>query len=175
MESKVNYDKIRLILSKFFKLTNNEKEKLPSVLSQGFLDFFTYLTEEYVIVSFITEKEGVKVKKLTNEGYPPYPGLIAPKNIKQKVAFNVVTSKNNMFNNINVKKYYAFKIDVDSTLILIDFKHLIDVVQIGLYEYNIEFAFILTFGTEITPDNFYIFLEELVDYFLLRWESTNVR
>lgn len=100
MEEKINVEKLKLILSKFLKVPDKEKVKLPDVLTQRFLDFFTNLTEDYVIISFLTEKEKRKVKRLTNEGYPPYPGLIAPKKFDKKVAFNVETSKNIMLLNL---------------------------------------------------------------------------
>ena len=160
-------------MGKLLRISPNIQQKFPEILTTKKLDFLVYSTQDYILIAFLSESERRKIDKLIKNNVHPFPALIAPKEYEGAVAFNIQNSKNNIFANNKISNLYSFKLGSDSTFIVYNHSQSNIITDLGQYEYIISLAFIISFGDVININNFYNYLDELVDFFILKWGSRN--
>jgi hypothetical protein len=143
---------------------------LPSVLTQPKVQIYTLFTEKYFILAFFNNTEWAKIRDFRERGITPLPFLIKPADNTRTTPFNVQNSKNILFRSNQVKNQYAFTIGDNSTVLIIEHKQVIESEELTT-DYTIGLAYLVSFGEEITPNNFYNYLQDLVAYSFKVWRS----
>jgi hypothetical protein len=168
-------DKARELVEKRLLQNPSELAKfLPSILSDPHITPFTYLTEKYFILALVQRKEKEQLKKLVEQGLPPFPYLIKPEGVSGTSAFGIKNSRNSFITNCTVKDAFSMSLGKDSTVVLCSHKQ-INETQKGLEKYNIEIAYVISFGDEIKQYNLLDFLEDLIAYSIKQWKQEYVK
>lgn len=164
-----------LVKNRLLLVPEEIRRFLPPVLSKPKVGLFTYPTDTYFILAFVDAVERERIQKLTEKGYHPFPGLIKPHTGNSvSVAFKLANSRNVLIQANTVKNLFSFSLGKDCTLILRDHKQSINTKELGIYEYTINLAYIISFGDEINSDNLYDYVEDLIAYSFKQWRSGNV-
>jgi hypothetical protein len=165
-----NRNKLTPILNKL--LTDPEIAKyLPTVLTESEVHILTILSDTFFVMAFFNNSEWAKIVEFRKRGLrPPLPGLIKPKNVSGSSVFRIEKSKNFLFRDNKVKNQFSFSLGKDATILLIDHSQSIDLEKLTA-NYVIGLAYLVSFGDEITSDNFYEYLEDLVAFSFKVWRS----
>lgn len=165
-----NRNRLNSILNNLF--VNPDIVKfLPKVLTEPAVHILSILSEKYFLLAFFNESEWAKVKEFRERGLqPPLPSLIRPETDSGPSVFNIEKSKNSLFRNNQVNDLYSFSLGKDSTILLIDHRQSVKSKELTV-DYTIGLAYLVSFGDEITSNNFYDYLEDLIAYSYKEWRS----
>jgi hypothetical protein len=162
---------IDIIDRRLFRVSPEVLKLFPPILSGQIKGIFSICTENYFILCIIDPEDMKRIDELTKLNYHPFPGLISePPNIGG--AFHLKNSRNNIFQSCTVVNSPSFILEEDNTLVLINHNQSINSVEKGPYEYNIKLAYIISFGNEITFQNIYEIIDELIAYSVKHWTET---
>jgi len=140
------------------------KRCLPKVLQQDDVTVFTFLTETYFVLSFANPQETERIEELIRAGKDPFPGLIT--NTGRSI-FRTDRSKNTMVGEMTGDGY-SFSLGKDSTIVLYNYRQ-----KLGSIVYDIDLAYIVSFGDEINPHNLLYYLEDLIAYSIKTWKHSH--
>ena len=173
MEIKIDQRRLDSIVNQLFKTLSDIKHPIPSVLPKS-PTAFTLLTNRYFLLAFLDDVVKKKIKQYMKEGNHPFPGLIAPEYGTFKSAFKLDNTRNAIFDCNKVKNMFSFSLGNDSTLIIYDHNVFINTEAFGNFDYTVPLAYLLSFGTEISRENFYDYLEDLIEFSFMHWRSRDV-
>jgi len=162
--------KLRSIIEKRLFAPLCEINKLfPPPLCEPQFSVITIHTEDYFILCFVDPDEKKRIDDLMDKNYYPFPGLIcteAPP-ISPIILEN---ARNVIFHSCTAYFEPSFILKKDSTVILINYKQHVNTVEMGEYHYNIKLAYLISFGNELTFDNIYETIDELLAYSVKQWD-----
>ncbi len=173
MDKAILDNKVRELVER--RLLENPPELvkfLPPILSVAQVTTFTYLTNEYFILALVKRKEKEQLKKLVEQGLPPFPYLIKPNGAIGTTAFGINNSRNMFINSCTVENAFSMSLGKDSTVILCNHKQL-NKTKTGIHEYTIELAYVISFGDEIKQYNLLDFLDDLMAYSIKQWKQNH--
>ena len=170
LKIKLDHEKIDVITDKLLHV--KYYENLPDVFSKPKIAF-TLLTQKYFLLAILDETSNNRISMYMKENNHPFPGLIALPITDVKTGFVLNNSKFSLFENTKVVNRFSFKLGVDSTAILSNHYVSINTDVLDSFNYNIELLYLISFGSEITLDNFYEYLDELIDFSFTYWKSNN--
>jgi hypothetical protein len=152
------------------RIPKTEYQRIPDVLTEpGQTTYSLLITDEFAMVNFTNSDERNRLSEIEKRGLFPYPGLIKPDPIKMASAFRFEKTKNVMLEKCSVNNMYSLSLGKDSTIVLRDHKQSIKTEELNLYVYTIKLAYIISFGDQITHNNFYDLLKELMLYSFRQW------
>jgi hypothetical protein len=157
-----------LVKEKLLKAPGEVKKTLPPILSRSDAVPFFYDGEFYCILAIVTKDELKKLKALVKNGESPFPYLVKPKNVRKPVAIAFTKSRYALVDHVSVKDMFSFSIGEDCTIILNSFTQVVTISKDVDYDYTIDFAYLISFGEEITKNNLSEFVEELIAYSIQR-------
>ena len=102
----------------------------------------------------------------------PFPGLITTSQ-ESPAAFVLSGSRFGSMIGNTVKNSNSFLIGPDTSFVAIDHTQSVNTVEVGEVTYKISLAYFLSFGVEITHDNAYQNLEELIVYSIKVWRKSH--
>jgi len=174
---KEHIDKNRIkeiIKRRLIKIPSKVRKIFPEILSQPKISIKIIITKSYVLIVFLGPEENDRRKKdLIRKKLSTFPGLIAKDN-KSKAAFRL-EGKNTLITSCTIGNMFSLSLGKDSTAILCDHKQVLDTEEFGHYEYNIELAYVISFGDEINQDSVYKYFDELVAYSIDQWRIEHGR
>jgi len=168
----LSQNKINSTVKRILSSSPEIKEKGPSIISQKPVLAFQVMTDDYFLLAILDKDTMKRVKEFLKRKIDPFPGLIAPNDVKG-VAIRLEKSKYGYFTGNHVNNLYSFSLGKDCTFILMDHHVSINIKNIGHIEYVIDLAYIISFGEEINYKNVYSYLNELVTYTLKQWGDGN--
>ena len=172
--NEIDTSRIEDIVSKYLiGLSAYEKKTLPPIVSKSSARLFTFQTDAYLIVSIIEQREENRLSKLQEKRISPFPELIKPSFISAQAAFALEKSKNVLIENCSVRNMFSLSLGKDCTVILHNHKQSVKDKKIGVSEYTIELAFIVSYGNEIDVHSVYEYVKNLVEYYVNKSRSAN--
>ena len=102
----------------------------------------------------------------------PFPGLITTDN-NIPAAIRLENSRNNIFSRCKVINNISFSIGPDCTVVILDHSQVLKGTDIGDIEYTVSLSYIVSFGNEITYENVYEYLEDLIVYSIKQWRQND--
>ena len=165
-----NRNKLNLILNNLF-ISPDLAKYLPRVLTESEVHVLTILSDTYFVLAFFNETEWAKITEFREKGLqPPLPGLIKPEASSGSSAFHIEKTKNFLFRKNQVNNQYSFSLGKDATVLLIEHRQSMKSDEVTA-DYTIGLAYLVSFGEEITSNNFYDYLEDLAAYSFKVWRS----
>ncbi len=168
----INLDKINEIIKRNFVIPKDKVEHYPPIFRKGGFTSAVFISDYFMILSFLDiEQEGLFAgysEKINN----PFPGFIILSKDRSPVAFKLENnSRNNYFLKNKVDNLYSFSVGEDTTFIVQEHHQKINFLELGNIEYEIDLAYIVTFGDEINKNNFHEYLERLIIFSISKWRS----
>lgn len=146
------------------------KNKLPKILRNNEVNWFILSTLSYVAIIFFSNDEKPRIDELIKKGYHPFPGLIAEIE-SVPVAFKFEKSRNVFLSNNSVNNAFCLSIGKDSTIIICNHSQEINTAELGPYKYEIDLAYIISYGDEISEFNLIDFIDGLIAHSVEVWRS----
>lgn len=167
---KIHVEKSRLetIINKILQAPS--LDSYPKILSLEKVAY-SLLTNRYFLLA-ITDRAGIsRIEKFMEEGNHPFPTLIAPDFVSVSYGFDLGNSRNTFYKNTKVKNKFSFNLGENATAIIHNHEVSINTEVFGSFEYDVELLYLISFGREITKENFYKYLDELIEFSLVYWGS----
>lgn len=165
----------RLIDEGLLRLPEENKKVLPAIVLKPDAQVFTYKGDNFLILSIVNSQEKKRLSALVGKGVFPYPSLIKPYFVSAPAAFALEKSKNALITNCSVSDIFSFSLGKDCTIILQNHKQAVRTKKVGVCEYVIDLAFVLSFGDEINSNNVYDFIVSLIGYYVSNSKSVTAR
>ncbi len=125
-----------------------------------------------MIISFLNPTEKQRVWDLKEHNIHPYFALIRPSNAKGNVFFKLDKSRNTYVGKMTLQDGFGFSIGKDCTLILEELRQSVFFKE-RRYQYDIDLAYVISFGDEITKENLMDSVKDLVSYSFEIWRRSN--
>jgi hypothetical protein len=145
----------------------------PNILSEESPKLLLFGDGHLFGVVFIDDTQIKTIMDYQKRGLWYFPGFITT-DTTVPAAFRVENVRNNIFSGNTVKNSTSFFIGSDSTLIIIDHTQFLRQAEMGEIEYKIPLAYLVSFGSKITFENAYDYLEDLVAYSVSKWRKSDV-
>ena len=126
----------------------------------------------YLLVAFLSEKDRKRIQDLTAQGYPPFPGLIAPSS-NVKANWRLENSKKILIKDCSLKNIYAVSLGKDVMVIFVNHTQSIKTEQLSEYKYKIPLAYLVSYGDEINRATWDDYLENFIVSSMRVWRSNN--
>jgi hypothetical protein len=161
-----------IVRRRLLSLPIGVKAGFPSVLTQEPVSWLSFGDDKLLVLIFIDKADQERIQLYKKRNIQPFPGLITiEKNIA--AAIRLENSRNNIFANCSVVNSISFSLGPDCTVVISDHSQILNGTDIGDIEYKIRLAYIVSFGFEITYENVYEYLEDLIAYSIKQWRHTN--
>lgn len=150
------------------------RNKFPQILSRQDVSIFIYSTVDYVIVAFLGSNEKERIMKLRNRNIHPFFALVKPPNIDAPVFFKLGDGTRNIYvGKMTLQGGFGFSIGKDCTLIVEELRQSVLLKAEEKYQYDIDLAYVLSFGNEIKKENVLDFLKDTISYSFEIWRKGN--
>lgn len=159
--------KIREIINEnIVKIRGNRDYELPEVLKHPF-ELIKVHSSCYFILMIGQHADIERVKNLYGKGIVPFPGLIT-ENTDHPVAIKL-NVRNSFVKDCVVEGIFSFSLEKDSSVILQNHVQKLKTKELGVYEYRIPLAYILSYGDLIKKENVIDFAGELIAFSVQKW------
>ena len=148
------------------------RKSFPKILSEASLHWLSFGDTILFGLIFIDDLNMQRINAFRKRNLDPFPGLITSDKAVP-AAFRIEKARNNVFSGCTVKNSFSFSIGQDSTIIITNHSQILEGTEIGDIEYKVPLAYIISFGAEITTENAYEYLEELMAYSIKMWRRHN--
>ena len=166
-------DKIKQIVEKrLVRVPTAMRKFLPPILSDPKFSLATVREKAYLLVAFLSEKDRKRIQDLTAQGYPPFPGLIAPSS-NVKANWRLENSKKILIKDCSLKNIYAVSLGKDVMVIFVNHTQSIKTEQLSEYKYKIPLAYLVSYGDEINRATWDDYLENFIVSSMRVWRSNN--
>jgi len=160
-----------IIRTRLLQSPADVKSHFPPILHNPDLAWGVLMTSQFFLLTFLTKEVGESLSESTNKGYGPYPGLITIEK-ERKASFDLA-GRNNFFIDCKIKNLYSFRINPDTTAIIQNHHQILNTRELGTVKYVVDLSYLLSFGEEITLDNYISYLDGLIVYSIEYWRSIN--
>ncbi len=148
------------------------KAGFPSVLTREPVSWLSFGDDKLLGLIFIDTADQERIQLYKERNIQPFPGLITTDK-SLPAGIRLENSRNNTFSNCSVVNSISFSIGPDCTAVISDHSQILTGTDIGDIEYTVRLAYIVSFGIEITYENVYEYLEDLIAYSIKQWRHTN--
>lgn len=161
-----------IIKERLLSIPEELKTYVPPILLRKDLDFFSKTTSEYFLFVCLDNEKRALIEQRQKDNGDPFPHLITTYKVKKHMftvdkAMNIAVGEMTL----DVRSGHAFYVGKDSTLLLYNIRQKgIDKI-LGEFHYDIDVAFIISFGEEIRQYNLLDFFEALIAYAFKIWKS----
>ncbi len=119
------------------------------------------------------QKEKERIRRLKERNIHPFFALIKPPDKQGPVFFRLGDGSRNMyFGKMMLKDGFAFSIGKDCTLVVEQVRQSVLLKEDERYDYNIDLAYIVSFGNEINRENALSFLKDTISYSFEIWRKS---
>lgn len=161
-----------IVRRRLLSLPIGAKAGFPPVLTREPVKWLSFGDDKLLGLIFINEADQERIEHYRERNINPFPGLITTDN-SVPAAMRMEKSRNNTFSNCTIVNSISFSIGQDCTIIISDHSQILKGTEIGDIEYMVPLAYIVSFGIEITYENVYEYLEDLIAYSLKQWRHPN--
>jgi hypothetical protein len=166
-------EKIRDIVERrLLRVERESKNYFPDILKSSNIHWVSFGNENLLSLFFVTEDDLKRIQSYQSQKYEPFPGLFATDS-SLPAAFGFKQSRFGLVSGCSVTNSISFSIGKDSTFVVVDHTQSIDTKELGSISYRIPLGYFISFGDEITPDNAYENLEELIAYSVKAWRESH--
>lgn len=165
--------RLKQIFDILFQVSQDEMTNFPQVLRGKKVSWLPLLTADYLMLALFSPKEMERAKGLVGKGLNPFPGLIS--NHAGGTAIRLDKSRQVLIQDCKVENMPSISLGSDCTIVLCGHTQMINTIELGFLAYQVELAYIISFGDEINRANMYDFLADLVAYSVSEWRSKNVQ
>ena len=173
MGFKPSDEKIRdIIKRRLLAVDPDLKKNFPRIFAEPTVQWLSLGDDILFGLIFIDEINKQRINKFKQRNLHPFPGLMTSDSTVP-AAFRIEKSRNNVFSGCTVKNSFSFSIGQDSTIVITDHLQVLTGTEVGDIEYKVPLAYVVSFGDEITDENAYEYLEELIAYSIKIWRPSN--
>lgn len=168
-----SYERIKDIIGRrLSSLSTLDKTESPSMLIKDQEDWLYIGDEKKLALIFFDKADQDRIKLCKERDNNPFPAFMTTdKDIPCAIRLED-NSRNNRFSNCSVQNFYSFSVGTDCTAIISNHTQILDGTDIGSIQYSVKLAYIVSFGNEITPENVYEYLEDLIAYSIKQWRHS---
>jgi len=154
-----------IVERRFLHVSKKVKSFLPEIFHKNDVIWSVFNYNATYILCFFSETNNERVEDFQKRGLGAFPTLITEN--AEEAGFKILSNVKNTFIHKSITyNRFSFYLEQDTTLIICEYKISVDTTDVGLLEYTIDLAFIVTLGDEITEDNFCDYLEDLIVYYI---------
>jgi len=166
-------EKIRDIIERrLIRVDEESRRTFPSVLQSQPTHWISFADEKIFSLFFVTEEEIKRINSFQEKRLNPFPGLVTTdSNLPSAFAFS--GSRFGSIIGSTVKNSNSFFAGPDTSFFVADHSQSLNTIEEGEVTYKILLAYFLSFGVEVTPDNVYQNLEELIVYSIKVWRKSH--
>ncbi|MCJ7508281.1 MAG: hypothetical protein MUO85_06065 [candidate division Zixibacteria bacterium] len=173
MEFKPSIERIRDIVERrLTKVDVETKNAFPSVLKLPSVHWVSLGNDALLSLLFITDDDLGRIKSYQTQNFEPFPGLFTTDSTLP-AAFGFSKSRFGVVRGCSVTNSISFSVGKDTTFIVLDHTQSIETKELGVINYKLPLGYFVSFGDEITPDNAYENLEELIVYSIKVWRESH--
>lgn len=166
----IKQDKIKEIIERrLLGATADYKDNFPEILKHE-IRWVCFSNEALLMLIFINEEELSRIQEFSNKGYDLFPGLITTDQTGSAM-MRMENSKNGLISGCSVSGMHSFSIGKDCTFIAQDHTQALQTNELGEIKYTVPLAYFVSFGEDITENNAYKSLEELIVYSIKTWDK----
>ena len=148
------------------------KNKFPRILSKHDVSIFVFSTVNYMIVAFLDSREKERVIGLRNKNTHPFFALVKPPNVDAPAFFRLdAGTRNTYVGKMTLKDGFGFSIGKDCTLVIEELRQSVLLKEEERYQYDIDLAYVVSFGNEIKKENVLQFLKDIISYSFEIWRK----
>lgn len=165
-------EKIRDIVERrLIRVDDQLKKNFPDVLNVSNVHWISFGNDSLLSLIFVTENDLDRIRSYETKNFEPFPGLFttdgeAPAAFFFEKKRFVVARGNKVVDGI------SFLFGADTTLIVIDHKQELNTKELGKITYTIPLGYFISFGEDVSPDNVYERLDELVAFSVNMWRES---
>jgi hypothetical protein len=161
-----------IVSRRFIHIDDKFRRTFPSVLLNQQLRWISFADEELFSLIFLSQEDLKRVKHFQARQLNPFPGLITT-NPKESYAFRFSGIRLGSISGNSVKNSNSFYIGPDSSFFVVDHTQSLNNVEFGELSYRLPLSYFISFGIEITPDNAYENLDELIVCSIKAWRKSH--
>ena len=169
IQEKIN----EIVKRRLIEIDSKTRAEFPPVLSiRSVTWWLIFEDKKFIGLVFIDATGMARIEEYKSRGLTPFPGLVLATDDKSiQCAFRIDSSKNGVFTKCTVKNMVSFSIGQDSTFMVSDHHQSLEKTEAGDLSYNVPLAYFVSYGSEITADNIYEYLEDLIAYSIKIWRA----
>lgn len=169
MKKYQNQDRLSDIIHKrLISVPKNIRDSMPPIFTKDKPLWFSRMSDLYFMVVFFNASDFKRIDSLIQKGFDPFPGLITTDKDVQ-AAFRLEKSRNTFISNCTVKNMYGLSLGKNTSIILCNHQQSINTIEVGMLDYVVELAYIISFGDEINQANYLDFVDGLIAYSINEW------
>ncbi len=166
-------DEIREIVEKrLIYVDGSIRDIFPDVLKTSPLYWMSFGNDNLLSLIFVFEADMERIRSFQDNNFEPFPGLFTTDTAGPS-AFRLEGSQLSVIEQVTVRNGYAFSIGNDSSFTVLDHTQIMETKDVGSLTYRIPLAYFVSFGQEITPDNAYEALDELIAFSVKMWREAD--
>jgi hypothetical protein len=153
--------------SNLLKAPSGVKCMLPRFFRRTDVTTFAWMNEQFFMLLFLdpAQKRVLREATKSSQGFP-FPYLFKPPNVVASVGVRFNNSRYIVLDTVRFNNIYCFDLGKDCSIIINNLKQ-----TISGREYNIDFAYIISFGDQINVNNLPNVLEDLIAYSIKHWRG----
>jgi hypothetical protein len=171
MAFKASNDRIKNILGRRL-CPLKPGEGAPPILDGRPTSWITFGDEHFLGLLLVDKEAMARIASYVTKNFHPLPGFITTDR-EQKAAFRVEKSKNGIFSQCVVTNLFSFSLGPDTTFVVVGHRQILKGTAEGDLEYEVPLAYIVSFGEEITNENVYEYLDDLIAYSVKSWRKSD--
>ncbi len=140
----------------------------PPVLKQPTIYWWSFGDDSLLALLFLTEADIHRVNNFTERHWSPFPALFTT-SATESAAFRLEKFRFQVLQSCRVKGSNSFSVGADCTFVVVDHAVEVSTAEAGLVSYTVPLGYCVSFGVEITADNVYENLDQLIAYSVKTW------
>ena len=166
-------EKIRDIVERrLVRVDRDLRKKFPDILRSSNIQWISLGNKDLLSLFFINDNDIERIRSYQKQNFDPFPGLFTTDSSLPS-AFGFDKSRFGLVTGCSVSNSISFSIGKDSTFVVVDHTQSIKTQELGSISYHVPLGYFVSFGEEITPDNAYDNLEELVAFSVKAWRESH--
>jgi hypothetical protein len=173
MSFKPSIEKIRDIVERrLIRVDHEFKKSFPDVLKGPNAHWVSFGNDALLSLLFVTDEDMERISSFQTSNFEPFPGLFTT-DPKAPAALRLDQTRFGFLQGNSVVNSISFSIGVDTTFIVINHSQSLETKELGKIAYTLPLGYFVSFGDDITPDNVYEHLDELIAYSVKKWRESH--
>ena len=173
MPFKPSIEKIRDIAERrLIRVDHEFKKNFPDVLKVPNVHWVSFGNDALLSLLFVTDNDIERIRSLQTRNFEPFPGLFTS-DPKAPAALRFEKSRFGLLQGNKVSNSISFSIGADTTFVVINHSQSLETKELGHISYTLPLGYFVSFGEDITPDNVYEHLDELIAYSVKMWRESH--
>lgn len=160
-----------LLRKRLLRVPAEIRGSFPSVFSEPEVKPYVFVSDKYVLLAALNRMDRKRIARNVKRGREPFPGLISPDALSVSASIRLQNLRNGFVTDCGFSDVFAFSLGEDCSLVVVNTKLTSRRRRLGVYNYTIGLAYIVSFGDDINSDNVYDFFEDLIAYSLKQWRG----